>query len=62
MIIALGLFIPSVLFLIVSFFIVPIVNKKIKDGNYKEYFREEDITEMFKYYIIALCSAQYIWG
>lgn len=62
MIIALGLFIPSVLFLILSIFIVPLVNKQIKDGNYKEYFTEEDTKQMFKYYITALCSAQYIWG
>lgn len=62
MIIALGIFIPSVLFFILSIFIVPLVNKQIKDGNYKEYFTEEDTTQMFKYYITALCSAQYIWG
>lgn len=62
MIIALGLFIPSVLFFILSIFIVPLVNKQKENGNYKEYFTEEDITQMFKYYIIALCSAQYIWG
>lgn len=62
MIIALGLFIPSVLILILSIFIVPLVNKQIKDGNYKEYFTEEDTKQMFKYYIVALCSAQYIWG
>lgn len=62
MIIAFGLFIPSVLILILSIFIVPLVNKQIKDGNYKEYFTEEDTKQMFKYYIVALCSAQYIWG
>lgn len=62
MIIALGLFIPSVLLFIVSFFIILIINKQIKDGNYKEYFTEEGTIQMFIYYIIALCSAQYIWG
>ena len=62
MIIALGLFIPSVLFFILSIFIVPLVNKQKEDGSYKEYFTEEDTTQIFKCYIIALCSAQYIWG
>ena len=55
MIIAWGLFMPSILGIILAF------KKKIdKDEHFKEC--SYDTISVAVFYIVALCSAQYIWG
>ena len=59
MIIAWGLFIVSSLTVFLGIFIVPFANKE-NLGELK--YEQSDLREIVIFFLVSLCSAQYIWG